>query len=59
MDFETFSSDLKTVDAVIRNFTVIGEAANHVSEDITASFPDIPWQDMRDIRNILVHEYLV
>jgi uncharacterized protein with HEPN domain len=57
MDFESFCSDLKTVDAVLRNITTIGEAANHVPEDIIASSPEIPWRDMRDIRNILVHEY--
>lgn len=57
MDFSEFSSDVKTFDAVIRNFTVIGDAANYVPDDITTSFPEIPWQDMRDMRNVLVHEY--
>ncbi|UCF82816.1 MAG: DUF86 domain-containing protein, partial [Desulfobacteraceae bacterium] len=45
------------VDAVIRNLTVIGEAAGHVPDDIVSAYPDIPWRDMRDMRNFVVHEY--
>ncbi len=57
MDFEQFRSDTKTVDAVVRNFEIIGEAAAHVPEEIVADHPEIPWQDMRDMRNVLAHEY--
>ena len=57
MDFEQFKADVKTVDAVIRNFEIIGEAASHIPEEISVAHPEIPWQDMRDMRNILAHEY--
>jgi len=57
MDFATFTSDRKTLDAVLRNFTIIGEAARHVPDDVIVAYPEIPWQDMRDMRNILMHEY--
>lgn len=57
MTFEDFVEDRKTVDAVIRNFVIIGEAANHVPEDVSGKYSDIPWRDMRDMRNIVVHEY--
>jgi len=57
MAFEAFKSDSRTVDAVIRNLTVIGEAASHVPEDIVLANPGIPWRDMRDMRNFVVHEY--
>lgn len=57
MDFATFTNDRKTLDAVLRNFTIIGEAARHVSDDVVAAYPEVPWQDMRDMRNILMHEY--
>ena len=57
MKYEDFVEDRRTVDAVIRNFTVIGEAANHVPEEIVSIHPDIPWRDMRDMRNLVVHEY--
>lgn len=57
LDFEQFRSDTKTFDAVVRNFEIIGEAAAHVPEEIFADHPEIPWQDMRDMRNVLAHEY--
>lgn len=57
MNFEQFKADTKTVDAVVRNIEIIGEAASHVPEKITADNPGIPWQDMRDMRNVLAHEY--
>ncbi|MBW1778915.1 MAG: DUF86 domain-containing protein, partial [Deltaproteobacteria bacterium] len=52
MDFEQFRSDTKTVDAVVRNFEIVGEAAAHVPEEIVDDHPEIPWQDMRDMRNV-------
>jgi uncharacterized protein with HEPN domain len=57
LDFEGFRSDTKTIDAVVRNFEIIGEAAAHLPEDLSADHPEIPWQDMRDMRNVLAHEY--
>jgi len=57
LDFEQFRSDPKTFDAVVRNFEIIGEAAAHVPEEIVADHSEIPWQDMRDMRNVLAHEY--
>lgn len=57
MSFEQFVSDRKTIDAVIRNFIIIGEAASHLPEDFIAMHSDLPWREMRDMRNIAVHEY--
>ena len=45
------------IDAVVRNLEVIGEAARHVDAATAARLADIPWQDMRDLRNLLIHEY--
>ena len=53
-----FAEDRKTVDAVVRNFIIIGEAAVHVPEEICNAHPEIPWKDMRDMRNYMVHVYL-
>ena len=47
----------KTQDAVIRNLTIIGEAAGQVFEPFMAAHPEIPWQQMAGMRNILVHRY--
>ena len=57
MTFEQFASDRKTIDAVVLNFIIIGEAASHLSEDFIELHSDIPWREMRDMRNIVVHEY--
>ena len=57
LDFEQFQSDRKTLDAVVRNFEIIGEAASHVPAEIVADYSKIPWQDIRDMRNLMIHEY--
>lgn len=57
MDFEAFKRDRKTQDAVARNLGVIGEAANRLPESIREKHRDIPWQEIKGMRNILAHEY--
>ena len=57
MTFDQFTEDQKTIDAVVRNFIVIGEAASHLSDDFIKDHPELPWREMRDMRNIVVHEY--
>ncbi len=46
-----------TLDAVSRCFGIIGEAVMHVPKDVIAAHPEIPWAEMRAMRNIVVHEY--
>jgi uncharacterized protein with HEPN domain len=41
-----------TNDAVVRNLEIIGEAARHVDAETVARLADVPWQDMRDLRNL-------
>jgi len=57
MDFAAFQNDRKTVDAVVRNLTIIGEAAARVPEKAVCAYPDVPWAEMRAMRNLVVHEY--
>ena len=57
MEFDDFQKDEKTIDAVIRNFIVIGEAARNVPDDITLKYSTIPWRLMGDMCNFAVHEY--
>lgn len=56
-NIEEFSADSKTVDAVIRNFLIIGEAVKHIPEIIKEQNPEIPWRGMAGMRDKLVHEY--
>lgn len=55
--FESFQADQKTIDAVVRNVEVIGEAARHVPDDVVQRYPDVPWAKMRAMRNRLIHDY--
>lgn len=57
MTFDSFQADRKTIDAVVRNITIIGEAANNVPPSVADSHPEIPWKLMRDFRNVVVHRY--
>ncbi len=54
---QEFAAKSKTIDACIRNFQVLGEAANKVPSTIRDEFREISWKQIRGMRNILVHEY--
>lgn len=55
--FEEFTNDHKTIDAVIRNLEIIGEAAKHIPKRVREKHPDVDWKAMIGMRNILAHEY--
>lgn len=55
--FNDFKSDLKTIDAVVRNFEIIGEAAANLPEDFTEKYSEIPWSQIIGMRNKVAHEY--
>jgi uncharacterized protein with HEPN domain len=57
LSFDEFCADDKVIDAVVRNLEVIGEAARHIPPEIESRYTDVPWGEMRGMRNILVHEY--
>jgi uncharacterized protein with HEPN domain len=52
-----FLRDGKTQDAVIRQLSVIGEAAAKLPTAVRAMQPDIPWKAVVGMRNILIHDY--
>ena len=60
MTKSTFLDDRKTQQAVIYNIMIIGEAATQIINeypDFVAAHPDIPWREMRGIRNRMAHGY--
>ena len=57
LDFDSFLADYKTIDAVIRNFEIIGEAANRIDPDFRTKNPEIEWTRIRGFRNRIVHDY--
>jgi len=56
-DFEVFKADSKTIDAVVRNFEIIGEASKNLPDDLKAKYTEVPWQEMYLLRNRVSHEY--
>jgi uncharacterized protein with HEPN domain len=50
-------SDRQRRDALLWNFTVLGEAAGQLSAELKDRFPDIPWQQPMRLRNRIVHGY--
>jgi uncharacterized protein with HEPN domain len=57
LDYESFLSDDKTIDAVVRNFEIIGEAANRLDDDFKRSNTQIEWNRIVGFRNRIIHEY--
>lgn len=57
LDFESFVRDRKTYMAVIKEFEIIGEAVSKLPKEIKKKYNNIKWQDIKDFRNLLTHEY--
>ena len=53
----TFSADSKTLDAVVRNLEIIGEAVKKIPNDIRSAYPEADWKKIAGLRDILIHEY--
>ena len=56
--YDDFKSDSMRVDAVIRNFEIIGEAANRLPEEFKDKIPGIDWHKIRGFRNRVAHDYM-
>jgi len=57
MDRVAFENDEMRVDAVVRNFEIIGEAANRISKEVQENNPKVEWRRIIGLRNRIVHEY--
>lgn len=55
--FEDFLNDEKTIDAVVRNFEIIGEASIRIDDDFKLDNSQIEWRKLKGFRNRIVHEY--
>ncbi|MBM4106002.1 MAG: DUF86 domain-containing protein [Phycisphaerae bacterium] len=45
------------LEAILHHLAVLGEAAGKVSNDVRRGMPELPWREMRDTRNFVVHAY--
>ena len=57
LSFNDFSKDQKSIDAVARNFEIVGEAANRLPDDFKESYSNIEWRKIVGLRHRIVHEY--
>lgn len=54
---EAFSGDERTLDAVVRNLEIIGEAIKKAPGEIRSKHPEVEWKRIAGLRDILIHEY--
>jgi uncharacterized protein with HEPN domain len=57
LTYEDFINDEKTIDAVIRDFEIIGEASNRVDSSFRSFYLQLPCDRIRGFRNCIIHEY--
>jgi uncharacterized protein with HEPN domain len=56
-DHDTFLRDERTVDAVVRNLEIVGEACSRLPLDFRSAHPEIEWRRISGLRNRIVHDY--
>lgn len=56
-DYDTFVTNSMMRFACIKQLEIIGEASNHISEEIKLKFTTVQWNQIRGMRNVFVHEY--
>ena len=59
-DLEAFQENSQVQDAVVRNIEIIGEAVSRIQKiapDFIKQHSELPWAQMRGMRNIAIHEY--
>lgn len=57
VDFSTFSKNSMIRFAAIKQLEIIGEAANHLTQEFRLKTSDISWREIISLRNVLIHEY--
>ena len=56
-DGEDFYHDEKSFDATMMQFVVIGEVITRLDEEFKTNYSNVPWQKIKDFRNIIAHDY--
>ena len=57
LGFDSFINSQITLDAVERNFEIIGEASSKFDSEFKIDNPEIPWSDLKNLRNRIIHDY--
>lgn len=56
-DFESFRKDRAAILASLTCIHILGEASNHIPIEIKQKYPELPWSQIRGMRNRIAHEY--
>lgn len=59
-NIEAFERNSQVQDAVVRNIEIIGEAVRHIARvapGFVDQHPEVPWAQMRAMRNVVIHQY--
>ena len=56
-DIEDFKNNRLVIDASVRNLEIIGEAASQLSGEVKTQHKVVPWQEMVNFRNVVIHKY--
>lgn len=57
LSYEEFKNNDMVIDAVIRNFEIIGEATANIPEDVQEKYSEVEWREAKGFRNVLIHAY--
>ena len=57
MSLSVLKKDVKTIEAATRALEVIGEAVGQLDDKLKKRYPEVPWQRIKDFRNVVVHQY--
>ena len=57
IEFTEFSQNLEKIYAVSRALEIIGKAVKRIPNSIRSQYPDIPWKDIVEMRDKLIHDY--
>ncbi len=57
LSFENFKDDELKVDGVVRNLEIIGEAVKKIPVEVRMKYPDVEWNKIAGVRDILIHAY--
>jgi len=55
--YDDFQQDEMTIDAVVRNFEIIGEAVSNIPGELKDDYPDVEWKEAIGFRNVMIHDY--
>ena len=57
IEYDEFADNEMIIDAVIRNFEIIGEAVSQLPVTVKEEYDEVSWREVKDFRNVIIHKY--